>query len=217
MSSDDKKILCILPICCYPTNNGSNSGSERINQYVTGLNKLFEYNDIFKKHSVDIFIADNSIRDGDNLPREILNILPSNVRIITCLQNNFGSKNKGAGLIEQWIYFKDIIEKYDWLIHFEPRQLLLNFNFINNVLENPRNLFTLGNDKKHFNTGLFTLETRILLDYCKKVNLNNMVNKYISIENDLYKYIIDHNHKFNLCEKMELLWHDIHTNIIYSM
>lgn len=210
-------ILLELRVCCYPKNKSSNKGSERIQQYVTGLNKFFEYNDILKQHNVDVYITDNSISSENKLPIEILNILPSNVRLITSLENNYGCFNKGAGDIEQWIYCKDIIEKYDWLIHFEPRQLLLNFNFINNFLENPRNLFTLGNDKKHFNTGLFTLETCILLDYCKKVNLNNMVNKYISIENDLYKYIIDHNYKFDLCEKMELLWHDIQTNIIYSI
>lgn len=213
----DNKILCILPICCYPTNRTSNNGSERIQQYVTGLNKLFEYNDIFKKHNIDIYIVDNSIKDGDNIPIEILNIIPENVKKFTCLQNNFGCKNKGAGLIELWLYYKDIIEKYDWVIHFEPRQLLLNFNFINNFLLNPRNLFTIGSDKTHFNTGLFTLETCILLDYCNKVNLNIMVNKYISIENDLYNYIISQNYQFDLCEKMELLWHDINANIIYSM
>ena len=201
-------ILLELRVCCYPKNKSSNKGSERIQQYVTGLIKFFEYNDILKQHNVDVYITDNSISSENKLPIEILNTLPSNVRVITSFENNYGCFNKGAGDIEQWLYCKDIIEKYDWFIHFEPRQLLLNFNFINNFLENPRNLFTLGNDKKHFNTGLFTLETRFLLDYCKKVNLNNMVNKYISIENDLYKYIIDHNHKFDLCEKMELLWYD---------
>ena len=202
----------MLPICCYPTNSGSNRGAERIQQYVEGLVKFFEYNDIFKKQNVDIYIVDNSIKDGDSLPAELLTILPDSVIINTSLNNTFGCVNKGAGLIEQWLYCKDIIAKYDWLIHFEPRQLLLNFNFINNFLENPRNLFTLGNGNNHFNTGLFCIETTKLLHYCHNINLNIMVLHSISIEYDLFNYIKNNNILFYICTKMELIWLEYLTN-----
>jgi hypothetical protein len=205
----NRKILCLLPICCYPANMSSNNGAERIQQYVNGLSKFFEYIDILKKHNVDTYITDNSIKKDSKLPLEILTIIPEHVIISTSLNNHFGAINKGAGLIEQWLYCKDIIVKYDWLIHFEPRQLLLNFNFINNFLENPRNLFALGNDKKHFNTGLFCIETGSLLHYSTSVDLNIMSTRYISIENDLYNYIIKHKIKFDILDKMELIWFDI--------
>jgi hypothetical protein len=202
----------MLPICCYPTNSGSNRGAERIQQYVKGLVKFFEYNDVLKKHNVDIYIVDNSIKDGDSLPAELLTILPDSVIINTRLNNTFGCVNKGAGLIEQWLYCKDIIAKYDWLIHFEPRQLLLNFNFINDFLENPRNLFTLGNGNNHFNTGLFCIETTKLLHYCHNINLNIMVLHSISIEYDLFNYIKNNNILFYICPKMELIWLEYLTN-----
>jgi len=205
---DDNKILCMLPICCYPANLDSNRGGERMQQYVKGLTKFFEYNDTFKKYNVDIYIVDNSIKDGNRLPLEILNILPNNVKINTSLNNTFGAVNKGAGLIEQWRHCKDIIAKYDWLIHFEPRQLLLNFDFINIFLENPRNLFTFGNGKNHFNTGLFTIQTNILLDYSNKCILKHMVSQSISIEYDLYHYIRLNHIQYDILDKLNLVWFD---------
>jgi len=207
--SANKKILCMLPICCYPANPNSNKGNERIQQYVKGLTKFFEYNDILKKHGVDIYLVDNSIKVGDSLPRDILAILPDNVKINTSLNNTFGALSKGAGLIEQWLYCKDIIAQYDWFIHFEPRQLLLNFNFINNFLENLRNLFTIGNNKLHFNTGLFSIETGKLLDYYKNIDLPKMISSQISIEYDLYNYFKHNNIQYNILDKMELVWFDI--------
>ena len=213
--SANKKILCMLPICCYPANPNSNSGEVRLQQYVKGLTKFFEYNDILKKHGVDIYLVDNSIKDGGSLPRDILAILPDNVKINTSLNNTFGVLNKGAGLIEQWLYCKDIIANYDWLIHFEPRQLLLNFNFINDFLENPRNLFTLGDNKIHFNTGLFSIQTNHLLNYLTKCVLKVMVIKSISIENDLFNYFNHNTIQYDILNKMELVWFDITTKKSY--
>jgi hypothetical protein len=215
--SANKKILCMLPICCYPANPVSNKGKERIQQYVKGLTKFFEYNNILKKHDVDIYLVDNSIKVGDSLPRDILAILPDNVKINTSLNNTFGALSKGAGLIEQWLYCKDIIAQYDWFIHFEPRQLLLNFNFINNFLENPRNLFTLGGGISHFYTGLFCIQINNLLNYYQNIDLPNMISRQISIEYDLYNYFKHNNIQYNILDKMELVWHDIAVNKLFSL
>ena len=38
-------ILCELRLCCYPKNNMCNSGSERMQQYINGLNRFFELNE----------------------------------------------------------------------------------------------------------------------------------------------------------------------------
>ena len=212
---DDNKILCMLPICCYPANLDSNRGEERMQQYVKGLTKFFEYNDTFKKYNVDIYIVDNSIKDGNRLPLEILNILPANVKINTSLNNTFGAINKGAGLIEQWLYCKDIIAQYDWFIHFEPRQLLLNFNFINDFLENPRNLFTFGGGRICFYTGLFCIQINNLLNYYQNIDLPNMISRSISIEYDLFNYFKHNNIQYDILDKMELVWFDITTKKSY--
>ena len=55
------KILCILPICCNPSNKDSCKGEKRIIQYVDGLKKFFEYSDILKEFNVNVYIFDNTL------------------------------------------------------------------------------------------------------------------------------------------------------------
>ena len=76
----DNKIICLLCCCLYPKNNQSNN-DERIEQYVEGLSKFFE----FVKHgytSIDFYIIDNSITSDKRIPDNILKILPNNIKLI---------------------------------------------------------------------------------------------------------------------------------------
>ena len=202
----EQKILCILPICINPTNNSSNTGLERIEQYITGLNKFFEYIEILNNYKVDIIIFDNTINKTEMLPEKILEIIPDNVKVINDNVNNYGCINKGAGLIECWKYLNNSIKQYHFLIHFEPRQLLLNFNFITNFLENPRNLFTYGENNNHFNTGLFCISCKVLITFIKSINLHEMCQKCISIEYILLDFFKKFNIPYCLTDKMELVW-----------
>ena len=198
-------ILIELRLSCFPTNIGSDKSEIRIKQFINGLNKFFSYLPLIcKNHTIDILVSDNTV--NDKLPDNIINILPENIIIRTCLNNNFGCINKGAGEIEQWLYNKDLIQQYDWFIHFEPRQLLKSNQFIENFLNFPRNLFTINTNVTHFNTGLFCIKTEHLLNYIKNINLKHMVSNYISIEDDLYNYFIQNNIDFDTLEKMDLIW-----------
>jgi len=199
-------ILCELRLCCYPINHMSNSGSERIQQFIDGLNKFFEFN---KDNVFDVLITDNTISDNNKLPQEILDIIPEKCKIITCLNNNYGCINKGSGVIEQWNYNKNFINKYEWLIYFEPRQLLQTNNLINSFLENPRNLFTMGAENNHFNTGLFCIKIKTLLDYINEVSPKSLVDKTEGIEYSIYNYFIRNNIDFDTRNKMELIWNDV--------
>ena len=199
------KILCILPICCFPTNKDTYIGNERIQQYINGLNKFFEYIEIMNNHNVDIYIFDNTIGKNDTLPKELLEIIPSNVKVIHDHANKYGGINKGAGLIESWLYLKNIIDQYDYLIHFEPRQLLINFDFIESFLQNNDNLFTLGQGNKHFNTGLFCINCKILLSFIVNVNIHNML--HISIEYMLFDFLNENNIQYTIVDKMNLIWY----------
>ena len=198
-------ILCELRLCCYPTNSMCNSGAERIQQFVKGLNIFFEFN---KGNNFDILITDNTIEESNTLPQEILDILPEKCKIITCLNNNYGCINKGSGVIEQWIYNKEFIKNYEWLIYFEPRQLLQTNNFIKSFLENPRSLFSIGNND-HFNTGLFCIEIKTLLYYINEVSPKSLIDRTECIEYSLYNYFTRNNIDYDTKDKMELIWNDV--------
>ena len=198
-------ILCELRLCCYPTNHMCNSGTERIQQFVDGLNKFFEFN---KNNEFDILITDNTISDN-KLPQEILDIIPDKCNIITCMNNKYGCINKGSGVIEQWNYNKDFIKNYKWLIYFEPRQILQTNNFINSFLENPRNLFTLGKEQNHFNTGLFCIEVITLINYISEVTPKSLIDKTEGIEYSIYNYFQKSFINFDIRDKMDLIWYDV--------
>jgi len=202
------KILCVLPICLKPTNLKSQEDTKtRTEQYRNGLNKFFEFNiNTFNKYNIDIVIFDNTINNIIDISDNIIDIIPKNVKILFNIVNNYGCHNKGAGLIETWLYNKELISQYDWFIHFEPRQLLKSNQFIESFLEKPRNLFTININVKHFNTGLFCIQTKTLINYINNVNLNNMSSNSISIENDLYLYFINNNISFDTLNKMDLIW-----------
>ena len=173
----------------------------RIKQYIDGIQKVRKLN-----YGIEIYISDNS--NYLNKESELLNIInENNIKIITNAPNNFGCINKGSGLIENWIHNNDIIKKYDYIIHFEPRQLLQSNQFIDNFLKNPRNLFTLGSDKKHFNTGLFCIKSDVLLQFIKLIQPHILIKNNYSIENIIYNYIIGNKISYNLLDKMDLIWY----------
>lgn len=202
------KILICLNICIFSTNPKSNNIiNERIQQYINGLSAFFKYKEILDKYDIDIYITDNTIDNINDIPIQIRNILPKKVKFSVFKNNIYGCYNKGAGLIQTWLYNKELINQYDWFIHFEPRQLLKSFNFIENFLKNPRNLFTININVKHFNTGLFCLESKYLINYISNIDLKYMVNKCISIEWDLYNYINDNDDiKYDILDKMDITW-----------
>lgn len=206
LNNESYKIVCILPICTYPTNNNSIKGIERINQYIIGLNKFFEYLEILNKYNVDVIIFDNTINSNQEIPIEILNIIPEKVRLLSANVNEYGRINKGAGLIECWKYLTTTLSEYDFLIHFEPRQLLINFNFIQNFLDNPQNLFTYSEDKIQFNTGLFCISCKILLVFINSVNIQVMTLQYINIEYLFFVFFKEHNIPYSIEDKMGLIW-----------
>jgi hypothetical protein len=203
----DNKIICLLCCCLYPKNNQSTNNNQRIEEYVEGLSKFFEFvKDRYT--SIDFYIIDNSITSGKQIPDSIVKILPNNIKIIEHSNNIYGAINKGGGLIENWLYAKEVLNKYDWLIHFEPRQHLKSFDFIDNFLNNPRSLFTLGKERNHFNTGLFCIKIIDLEIFLSLVNLNRMIQHNISIEYIIYDFFVSNNIEYHTLDKMDLIWFD---------
>jgi hypothetical protein len=174
----------------------------RYKQYFEGIQKIYQFN-IDKKF--DIYIADNSdFFDKETELKEYIS--KSSIVIIKNIPNHYGCKNKGSGLIENWIHNKDVLSRYDWIIHFEPRQLLKSNQFIDSFLENPINLFTMGTNMRHFNTGLFCIKCKVLFDFINEYTPEKLVYNNLGIEYDIYNFIINNNIDYKIIDKMDLIW-----------
>lgn len=181
-----------------PNDSTMTNGEERVQQYLNGLGKFFQYPDLQK---LDVFIIDNTITENCPLDKRLQNLISSHECKIVVCDNNHYKHNKGACILEQWRYCRDVILEYDWIIHFEPRQLLLNFNFFDSFFEDPRNLFNERDG--HFWTGLFAVSSMTLIDFANNYSLGRRE----SIEYILYDYIKD-KYDFDTADKLNLLWND---------
>ena len=185
------------------------NNSTRMTHIIDGLNSLFKYKSMFDENNIDICLADNTIKDKIQFPKKIRDILPPDIILNLSDNNKYGAINKGAGLIEEWRYLQDLISKYDWIIHFEPRQLIIDFNFFDSVIKSPRNLFVENkvlNVVPHFHTGLFGIESKILLKFINNTDINIMISHYISIEYMLYDFFNNENINYDTKDKLGLRW-----------
>ena len=189
------KTLLQLNICqnAKSGNTPVTKGEERIKEYLQGLNKLFEYSFIDK---ADILICDNST---NHLDERIIKTLPLDCQRVL-YEDNRGDVNKGAGHLHQWQACADIMEKYEWILYFEPRQLIKNFNFFDSFFKNPRNLFNVK--KNHFCTGIIAIQSKLLLSFIK----NRSLGQQESLEYTLFNYMKNYNYDH---EEINLLWHDV--------
>ena len=171
-------------------------GDERVQQYINGIEKLFEY-DFTNK--ADVLVCDNTT---SHLDKRIIRVLPWNTEYYT-YENNTGGVNTGVGLFDQWKTCLKIIGDYKWIIHFEPRQMIKEFTFFDSFFRSPRNLFKIHTND--FCTGLFSLDVKIFTEYLQSCTLKPQE----SIETSIYKFMNNYEYE---TEKLNLLWNDVATN-----
>lgn len=208
------KTLLYIDIAIFVNENNKQmtSNTLRQQQIVNGLTKLFTYD--FRSKECDILITDNTCNE---LPDNIKQVLPENI-IVRCFNNNIcGYLNKGTGLIQKWLYNKDIINNYDFIIHFEGRLELQSHIFFDNFFNNPRELFRFGDpddtsNHTSFFTGLFTLRPSNLFDFCTKNQINNMIHHSISIENPMRDMFVS---SVNMVDKLDLIWYPNNSHARY--
>lgn len=223
------KVLCFLPISLNVeetvlfNKQQLVNNKKRLQQYVNGIDKFlnFNKNNILNK-SMDVVISDNTFTSSVKFPEDITNIIKKYdlldyVTIITHNNNKYGNYNKGCGIIEQWIYNKDLIKSYDWFIHFEPRQLLITNTFIETFIKKKSNIFVIGKERNNFNTGLFCIKPSLLLQFSSLIDLHKMVINSICIETILYNFMKYNNIDFHDLEKFDLLWHNSYNNTWIKM
>jgi len=175
----------------------------RKQQFINGLKKLFEYD--YKQHMCDILITDNTCT---NLYPELQELLPEGTLVRCFNDNHVGAINKGAGLIQKWLYNKTILQQYEWILHFEGRQLLQSFEFMDRFFAEPRTYFRYGNpfdssDLSHFYTGLFSIKSSDLFHFCSLYSIDKLLKNYISIEYAMKEVM---NHQATVVKHLGLRW-----------
>lgn len=175
----------------------------RREQIRAGLSKLFEYD--FSRYGCDILITDNTC---NALPEDYTSLLPSGT-IVRCFNDNtVGAINKGAGLLQKWHYNMEILKEYEWILHFEGRQLLLSHSFFDRFFASPTTYFRYGDphnrmNHSHFYTGIFSIRSTDLQAFCEYMPIQRLLKDRISIEYPMKDFMIE---KTTLLEKVELRW-----------
>ncbi len=165
---------------------------KREKQIDKALRSLAHYNDFFIESKIDIVLVDNTC---DKLPDTVTDLLPNNMKVIS-MNNNQGQVNKGVGIISVWKDLRDIINKYDWIIHFESRLCLKNVSFFERFMRNKQIYFTkepnFHKNKMYF-TGLFSIKSATLFKYIDEENVPYMLktkNLQRSIEERLHLFVV---------------------------
>ena len=145
----------------------------RLEHYINGIKSI----DFFKN---DIILLDNS-SSLEKLPSSLKKIITSNpnIQYINNTKNIFGKLNKTAGVIDVYKKNIDLLKNYDVIIHFEPRQKIVdNFFFFL-----PGNNFYIDKTNRQFHTGLFSIDSINFIKFLNKYNpedilKNNFDNKF---------------------------------------
>tara|TARA_B100000927_G_C16409341_1_gene446659 strand:- start:204 stop:839 length:636 start_codon:yes stop_codon:yes gene_type:complete len=188
--------------------NQLEKNEKRLKQYERGIEKVVKLND---KYNLDIYIADNGFNFEEKLK------INKKIKILKENPNNFGKINKGAGLIEVWMKNIDTIKKYDYVIHFEPRQLLIDNYFIDNFMKNPRTLFTMNvNTTGAYNTGLFACKPDELFNFIECISPEILIKSNLSIEYVMYNFFTENKISFDILDRMSLIWYDTQAKREYN-
>jgi len=171
---------------------------ERIQQYINGIEKLFEYD--FKDRA-DVIVCDNTT---EHLDKRIIKALPCDTEYYT-YENNLGAQSKSVGLYHQWKHCIDAISKYEWVVHFEPRQLLKNHLFFDSYFNNKQNLVNFRGNLGAIWTGLFSIKTNLLSKFLKE----SPVTGAESIEYILFRFIKQYECQH---EELNVLWNEVANN-----
>ena len=179
-------------------------GDRRTQQYVDGLNGFFKYTDQLK--GCDIVLVDNTLENDEYVPPQIRECLSDDTFLYVKNKNHYGQFNKGAGIIDMWKDYSDILTTYDYFFYYEPRLILKDFSFIKSFLDNPRNCFTLCREDQ-VRTGYFGANVKDLYEFYSKIDLDHMVQNFISLEDMMFHFFKQKNTEFK--NATYCLWHDV--------
>lgn len=178
------------------------NNTKRIQQYINGIKSI----QFFKN---DIILLDNS-SPLDKLPYELKKTIKEipNLQYIYNTKNNLGKINKTAGIFDVWKNNINLFEKYDYIIHFEPRQKIVD----NSFFYKEGNNFYIDKTGVQFHTGLFKIESNLLIKFINESNLGRIMNDKLQLESLLFQFIDKNEVKYNKVDKLGLMWYDSYKN-----
>jgi len=194
------KIALVLSTAFVTTKPGSPERERRIQQYVNGFQQIAE---VAEKHpSFDVFLVDNTVENPDQTDSRLTTAVEkiSNLKGKYYFWNNeMGRINKGSGLIAQWSrVLPDLIDKYEYTVHYEPRQHLIDFSFFERMEQRPDTYICSYRDKQklygipmilpRFWTGFFSMKTADLRGYVYDPGRRVLTTKeeYLKLSGRLY-------------------------------
>ena len=208
-----KDTLIILSGAYSPTaapHRHSYIGEERVLQFLNGYNSFF--NNFKGREDTDVYVMDGTIDSTESIDDRIKEVIPDYVTYELHLNNKYGAQNNGAGVIETWRLHEDLLKKYKWIIHFEPRTVLRGFDFFNHFYSNKKSLFALDNTGQQFYTGLFSISSELLLDF-STLDLDVMIQHQLGIEKAFYDYM--QNKPKEIVDSVGIVWFDKSTEKSY--
>lgn len=173
------KTALLLSTAFVTTDPGARRREQRVQQYLNGFCQIAELS--AKYPGLDVFCVDNTVESTDRLdPRLVAAIdrIPSLKGKYYFLDNEMGRIFKGSGLLIQWAHvLPKLVNEYAHVVHYEPRQELVNWSFFERVEQEPGSYVCFYRDRMKFYgitvtqdcawTGLFSMTTEALLGYVR--------------------------------------------------
>tara|TARA_X000001036_G_C20616234_1_gene781094 strand:- start:308 stop:952 length:645 start_codon:yes stop_codon:yes gene_type:complete len=176
-------------------------GKSRLKSYHDGFLKINE-NNLFNKFDKTILI-DNTISKINQIPSEILNLLPKNIEFLLHKNNELGRRNKGAGMLSSLSKNKKKFVDSELIFYFEPRLLLQTSQFIERFLMEKVNYFSMESEKR-VKTGYFGSTSKDLLEFIDSHSPLKIADNNLHIE--LLMYDFYNSKKTNFLNTSISLW-----------
>ncbi|MBI3865836.1 MAG: hypothetical protein HY290_28515 [Planctomycetia bacterium] len=174
------KTVVILSTAFVTTLPDQPERERRISQYVSGFGQVAEAGRLFP--GFDFYSVDNTVEHPDRLDSRLTRAIegiPALKGKYYFWDNEVGRINKGSGLVVQWArVLPDIEGRYDFILHYEPRQRLIDHSFFERMAGKPDAYICAYRDRLKFYgifpatyprfwTGMFSMRTQDLAAYVR--------------------------------------------------
>jgi len=164
-----------------------------------------DHKELLQKQRMRLVWVDNTV--AGRMPPAVDAALPPTVERFHFLRNNYGCRNKGAGLIESWREIDCLLGQYTWLVYIEGRCRILSTRFLEQFFERPRGLFRdprtnpYRNDGGWLQTSMFAARASQIRQMAEEIDLVALGR--VSIERCIGRWC---EHEF--AHELDLEWHD---------